>query len=152
MTLKFYVATTLIIIAAVLLVLNSASNMVDKNGTPNKLIDDQSTLSGYWFAYYPSSSCSKCNCSVEVSFVLEPYPDEPLAVLYVNKSDCKAKTTTGSECTCYGYPDYFIGTFNHGFMNGSMGDSQCVGAVFGSNHILNCQGRYRSETILFSYP
>ena len=30
-------------------------------------------------------------------------------VLNVNKSDCKMKTSLGKDCTCYGYPDYFIG-------------------------------------------
>ena len=146
MMFKNCVLTTLVVIAAAH-PLNSASNGAQSSQFKDK--DVQITGSGYWFSYNPGSACSKCNCSVEV-IPFDPYyfPSEQL-IYFFNKSDCTTKTTTGSECTCYGYPDYFIGMSNRGFINGSMGDSKCVGAELrGSSKVLNCQGRYRSETLV----
>ena len=139
------------IIAAVTpILLHSASNV---NAPKNKPLGDRDTANGYWFSYDPDSSCSKCNCSVTVSNEITYY-DNPSFVLNVNKSDCKYKHSLDRECTCYGYPDYFIGTKSSTLINGSMGDSWCIGAMYDEYHprknFLSCRGVHRSETIIFT--
>ena len=133
---------------------SNADNLLQRSS--NKYLRDEGTENGYWFSYAPDSSCQKCNCSVTVT--TEMSNRDPIfpttLVLNVNKSDCKYRTSLGRDCTCYGYPDYFIGTMSvNGFINGSMGDSWCIGVKdLWVNHptFLNCHGGHRSETIIYT--
>ena len=158
MAIKTFVAVAFFIAAVPPTLLHSASNAdyYNESDLQKKTLLDGAIANGYWFSYTPGSSCSKCNCSVTVTNVFSNFGSGSATtfVLNVNKSDCKLETSLDRDCTCYGYPDYFIGIiYESGFINGSMGDSWCIGATqihtAQSQTFLNCHGVHRSETIVY---
>ena len=111
-------------------------------------------LKGYWLSY-PGNECLKCNCSFTAEYISTSVAYSIL--LFVDKSNCDGDGTPTQGCYCRGNPDFLVGSFYQlpagQHMNGSMGDSTCFGLFvdFRSPVAINCQGRQRSETLMFTY-
>ena len=110
---------------------------------------------GYWLSY-PGNECLKCNCSFTAKFI--PTFVDISILLFIDKSDCDGDGIPTQTCYCRGNPDFLVGSryqLQSGssyYMNGSMGDSTCFGLVrdYVDPVAINCQGRQRSETLMFT--